>query len=107
MQDIPVLQTRLEQNADIVNVAYLSETENSLSSPDSTRPRYFSDIICNSPAMKIVIDKAIKIADSKYTVLIRGETGTGKDLWREQFIIQVPDVFILLSLLTAQHYQNR
>lgn len=80
MQDIPVLQTRLEQNADIVNVAYLSETENSLSSPDSTRPRYFSDIICNSPAMKIVIDKAIKIADSKYTVLIRGETGTGKDL---------------------------
>ena len=80
VQDIPVLQTRLEQNADIVNVAYLSETENSLSSPYSTRPRYFSDIICNSPAMKIVIDKAIKIADSKYTVLIRGETGTGKDL---------------------------
>jgi transcriptional regulator with GAF, ATPase, and Fis domain len=30
--------------------------------------------------MHALIEKAIKIADSKYTVLIRGDTGTGKEL---------------------------
>ncbi|VEB90952.1 acetoacetate metabolism regulatory protein AtoC [Citrobacter koseri] len=30
--------------------------------------------------MQVLIEKALKIADSKYTVLIRGETGTGKEL---------------------------
>jgi TyrR family helix-turn-helix protein len=48
--------------------------------PEVERPRYFSDIICSSQSMQALIEKAIRIADSKYTVLIRGETGTGKEL---------------------------
>ncbi|WP_258041638.1 sigma-54 interaction domain-containing protein [Citrobacter amalonaticus] len=79
LQDIASVQTCLTQYADIINVAYLSEDISALASP-VTPPRYFSDIICSSQSMQALIEKALKIADSKYTVLIRGETGTGKEL---------------------------
>ena len=80
LQDISSVQTCLNQHADIINVAYLSENLSELATPELTRPRYFSDIICSSQSMQVLIEKALKIADSKYTVLIRGETGTGKEL---------------------------
>lgn len=80
LQDISGVESRLNQRTDIINVAWLSEEIAGLSSPDLTRPRYFSDIICSSQSMQLLIEKAIRIADSKYTVLIRGETGTGKEL---------------------------
>ena len=74
------MQSCLSQRADIINVAYLCEEISELSTPEPERPRYFSDIICSSQSMHALIEKAIKIADSKYTVLIRGDTGTGKEL---------------------------
>ncbi|NDO82606.1 transcriptional regulator [Citrobacter sp. NCU1] len=80
LQDISSVRNRLCQRADIVNVDWLSEDMTERSSSELACPRYFSDIICSSPGMQSLIEKAIKIADSKYTVLIRGETGTGKEL---------------------------
>ncbi|MBJ8363416.1 sigma-54 interaction domain-containing protein [Citrobacter cronae] len=80
LQDISYVQTCLSQRADIINVAYLCEEISELSTSEPERPRYFSDIICTSQSMRLLIEKAIRIADSKYTVLIRGDTGTGKEL---------------------------
>lgn len=80
LQDISCVQTCLSQRADIINVAYLCEEISELSLSEPERPRYFSDIICSSQSMRLLIEKAIRVADSKYTVLIRGETGTGKEL---------------------------
>ncbi len=40
----------------------------------------FGEIIGNSPKIKAVFDVIKKVAKSKATVLIRGETGTGKEL---------------------------
>lgn len=80
LQDISSVQSCLSQRADIINVAYLCEEISELSMSEPERPRYFSDIICSSPGMQSLIEKAIRIADSKYTVLVRGETGTGKEL---------------------------
>ncbi|MEX9230834.1 sigma-54 interaction domain-containing protein [Citrobacter werkmanii] len=80
LQDISCVQTCLSQRADIINVAYLCEEISELSTSEPERPRYFSDIICTSQSMRLLIEKAIRIADSKYTVLIRGDTGTGKEL---------------------------
>ncbi|TKU12896.1 sigma-54-dependent Fis family transcriptional regulator [Citrobacter sp. wls829] len=80
LQDISCVQSSLSQRADIINVAYFCEEISELSMPEVERPRYFSDIICSSQSMQALIEKAIRIADSKYTVLIRGETGTGKEL---------------------------
>ncbi|KAF1369608.1 sigma-54 interaction domain-containing protein [Yokenella regensburgei] len=79
-QDIFRVLTRLNQHCDIINIAYYSEDFVHFSSPESTRPRDFSDIVSCSPEMQLVISQAMKVADSKYTVLIRGETGTGKEL---------------------------
>ena len=80
LQDISCVQSCLSRRADIINVAYLCEEISELSMSEPERPRYFSDIICSSQSMHALIEKAIKIADSKYTVLIRGDTGTGKEL---------------------------
>ncbi|RPH22923.1 acetoacetate metabolism regulatory protein AtoC [Citrobacter youngae] len=80
LQDISCVQSCLSRRADIINVAYLCEEISELSMSEPERPRYFSDIICSSQSMHSLIEKAIKIADSKYTVLIRGDTGTGKEL---------------------------
>jgi len=40
----------------------------------------FSDIITQSPEMLSLIEKARQIKDSIYTILLEGETGTGKDM---------------------------
>ncbi|MGB8657085.1 MAG: sigma 54-interacting transcriptional regulator [Candidatus Zixiibacteriota bacterium] len=40
----------------------------------------FSHVIAQSPEMLSVIDKAKQIKDSIHTILLEGETGTGKDL---------------------------
>ena len=80
LQDISCVQTCLSQRADIINFAYLCEEISELSTSEPERPRYFSDIICTSQSMRLLIEKSIRIADSKYTVLIRGDTGTGKEL---------------------------
>lgn len=44
---------------------------------------YFHDIIYKSPAMEHCITLAKRVAASDYTVLITGETGTGKELFAQ------------------------
>ncbi len=44
------------------------------------RARRFEQIIGNSPALKVVLEQAERVAAADTTVLIQGETGTGKEL---------------------------
>jgi formate hydrogenlyase transcriptional activator len=44
------------------------------------RVRRFEQIIGNSPALKVVLEQAERVAATDATVLIQGETGTGKEL---------------------------
>ncbi len=44
------------------------------------RVRRFEQIIGNSPALRIVLEQAERVAAADSTVLIQGETGTGKEL---------------------------
>ena len=42
--------------------------------------RKFEQVIGNSPALEPVLDKVERVAPTDSTVLIQGETGTGKEL---------------------------
>ncbi|HVH85165.1 MAG TPA: sigma-54 factor interaction domain-containing protein, partial [Terriglobales bacterium] len=44
------------------------------------RVRRFEQIIGNSPALRVVLEQAERVATADSTVLIQGETGTGKEL---------------------------
>ena len=44
------------------------------------RSRRFEQIVGNSPALKVVLEQAERVAAGDTTVLIQGETGTGKEL---------------------------
>lgn len=46
-----------------------------------SQPIQFENIICTSQVMHDIINIAKKTANSAYSVLIRGETGTGKELF--------------------------
>jgi formate hydrogenlyase transcriptional activator len=45
-----------------------------------SRPRKFEQLIGNSPALEAVLDGVKRVARTNSTVLIQGETGTGKEL---------------------------
>src|SRR5881409_2649438 len=52
-----------------------------LGSVDQDRdPRRFEQIIGNSPALEAVLEQVERVAPTDSTVLIQGETGTGKEL---------------------------
>jgi formate hydrogenlyase transcriptional activator len=44
------------------------------------RVRRFQQIVGNSPALRVVLEQAERVAATDATVLIQGETGTGKEL---------------------------
>jgi formate hydrogenlyase transcriptional activator len=46
----------------------------------SSRPRKFEQLIGDSPALEAVLDGVKRVAPTTSTVLIQGETGTGKEL---------------------------
>lgn len=54
--------------------------ENKLLKRELRRQQKFADMIGTSDAMRNVLDRVLKVADSNATVLIQGETGTGKEL---------------------------
>ena len=43
-------------------------------------PRRFEQIIGDSPALESVLEQVERVASTGSTVLVRGETGTGKEL---------------------------
>jgi transcriptional regulator with GAF, ATPase, and Fis domain len=45
-----------------------------------SRPRKFEQLVGNSPALDAVLDGVKRVAPTSSTVLIQGETGTGKEL---------------------------
>jgi transcriptional regulator with GAF, ATPase, and Fis domain len=50
------------------------------SSDQGPRPRKFEQLIGNSPALEAVLEGVRRVAPTSSTVLIQGETGTGKEL---------------------------
>ena len=50
------------------------------SSDQGSRPRKFEQLVGNSPALDAVLDGVKRVAPTSSTVLIQGETGTGKEL---------------------------
>ena len=55
-------------------------SENCDCSNQSSRPRKFEQLIGNSHALEAVLDGVRRVAPTSSTVLIQGETGTGKEL---------------------------
>ena len=74
--DIPVLlarvKTQLTLKRAFEQIGYLQEEIKSQSN--------FEEIIGNSPAVRDVLEKVKRVAPTETTVLILGETGTGKEL---------------------------
>jgi formate hydrogenlyase transcriptional activator len=66
-QEIEALKDRLSQEK-----AYLEE--------EVRAEHHFGEIIGESPALRRVLKQAETVAPTDSTVLIRGETGTGKEL---------------------------
>ncbi len=57
------------------------QTENALLRREIGKNYDFSSIIGDSPALKAILDEVRKITDAKSSVLLLGETGTGKELF--------------------------
>ncbi len=62
---------RIEERLQLENVALREEI---------AKASMFEEIVGTSPALKIVLSRISKVAPSDSTVLITGETGTGKEL---------------------------
>jgi formate hydrogenlyase transcriptional activator len=58
----------------------LGPSECSESSNQGSRPRRFEQLIGDSPALEAVLEGVRRVAPTSSTVLIQGETGTGKEL---------------------------
>jgi formate hydrogenlyase transcriptional activator len=61
-------------------VAYAEAFERSGSSDQDHNPRRFEQVVGNSPALESVFAQVELVAPTDSTVLIQGETGTGKEL---------------------------
>jgi transcriptional regulator with GAF, ATPase, and Fis domain len=55
-------------------------SKNNDSIDQGSRPRRFEQLIGNSPALEAVLEGVQRVAPTSSTVLIQGETGTGKEL---------------------------
>jgi transcriptional regulator with GAF, ATPase, and Fis domain len=68
------------QNARLIHERQLVEAELHVLKEEVDRGSVFDDIIGSSPAVKLILSKITKVAPTDSTVLITGETGTGKEL---------------------------
>ncbi|BHH83974.1 sigma-54-dependent transcriptional regulator [Desulforhopalus sp. 52FAK] len=71
-----------------------------LKSKDQKRPKAFKNIISESPKMESIFDYAKSIAPSPEPVLVRGETGTGKELIAKAIhdLSGVPGEFVAVNV---------
>jgi formate hydrogenlyase transcriptional activator len=58
----------------------LWESKSMIGADEDGRARRFEQIIGNSPALRAVLEEVERVAPADSTVLIQGETGTGKEL---------------------------
>lgn len=58
----------------------MSTSDNFKRANDASLPRRFEQLIGSSPALETVLEQANRVAPTCSTVLIQGETGTGKEL---------------------------
>src|ERR1700726_4714710 len=58
----------------------LWESKSMIEADEDGRARRFQQSIGTSPALKAVLEEVERVAPTDSTVLIRGETGTGKEL---------------------------
>ena len=58
----------------------MGPSECSESGNQGSRPRRFEQLIGESPALEAVLEGVKRVAPTSSTVLIQGETGTGKEL---------------------------
>ena len=65
---------------DRVKVEERTRNENQALREQIDRDSMFEDIVGSSPALKAVLSSIVKVAPTDATVLITGETGTGKEL---------------------------
>jgi PAS domain S-box-containing protein len=56
------------------------QTENLVLRQELSRAAMFEEIVGASPALQAVLERVVKVAPTDSTVLITGETGTGKEL---------------------------
>jgi transcriptional regulator with GAF, ATPase, and Fis domain len=68
------------QNARLIHERQLVEAELQELKEEVGRGSMFDEIIGSSPAVKLILSKITKVAPMDSTVLITGETGTGKEL---------------------------
>jgi transcriptional regulator with GAF, ATPase, and Fis domain len=68
------------QNARLIHERQLVEAELQIVKEEVDRGSMFDEIIGSSPAVKLILSKITKVAPTESTVLITGETGTGKEL---------------------------
>ncbi|WP_213804241.1 sigma 54-interacting transcriptional regulator [Granulicella sp. dw_53] len=71
------LQTAYEEIRELKDELY---RENIALKEEINRSSMFEEIIGNSPALQSVLNRVAKVAPTDSTVLITGETGTGKEL---------------------------
>ncbi len=76
----PVTETCIRVNQEVLLGAYMGANERFESGHHDRNQRRFEQIIGNSPALESVLEEVERIAPTDSAVLIKGETGTGKEL---------------------------
>jgi DNA-binding NtrC family response regulator len=76
----PIQFTSLIDRIDTAINQFRKERENYYQREEEKQQFQFETIIGNSEAMQLVFELVQKVAKSEETILIQGETGTGKDL---------------------------
>ncbi len=75
-------------------------------SAPATDERWRQAIVTRSPLMLRLLEQAGMVAQSDVSVLINGQSGTGKRLSRRRFIMPARAMTSLLSPLTAVRCRN-
>jgi DNA-binding NtrC family response regulator len=76
----PIIHEELKQTVNNALKQHALLNENIILKKQIERQYAFTNIIAKSVAMKSIVEQLKKIADTKSSVLILGETGTGKEL---------------------------
>jgi DNA-binding NtrC family response regulator len=77
----PIIHEEIKQVVRNALKQKMLQTENVLLKREIAREHDFSSIIGDSPAVRSILAEVRKVTDTRSTVLLLGETGTGKELF--------------------------